>query len=190
VVCINKEHQLSTDDIDETHPQDDPPVVAERTHRERRERERQSDGPMLYVPPSAEEEGGTGYDLPGAAHAEGGTESAKRPGKPPSETPPMRTVFAVAIDVEGMAHLFLDPNDLNQITEVDRPAIPNDVFLACTQLLRDVNNSALAQQVVMTMGAMAQQQMQAMQSQQLATAAAKQEIARIDQAAAAAAKRR
>jgi len=136
----------------------------------------------LYVPGShgeepPQEEASTadehGYEIP-------------KPGAEEPSATEYRTAFLVLIDNEGMASLRLNPNELELIS-VDRPAIPNDVFLACTMLLRDMNLTSMAQAAAELVMGMMMQQAQAVMQQQAQSQAldinAQREKARIDEAA-------
>lgn len=119
-----------------------------------------------------------GYDIPKPSGADEDDAAA-------ASRPEFRTAFLVLIDNEGMAQLRFDPNEMELIS-VDRPAIPNDVFLACTMLLRDMNltsvATAAAETIMATMMHQAQAAMQQQAHGQALDINAQREKARIDEA--------
>jgi hypothetical protein len=143
----------------------------------------------LYVPPTAEQardeemasDDEHGYQLP----AEAPSSTVPREGEEVKEAPKFRTAFIVFVDDEGMTSFSTDPNDILEVI-LDRPCTPNDMTMACTQLVRDLDMQAMAHlvtlQLMRTMQAQAQAMQQQAQAHQLADSAAQAEKARIDRA--------
>lgn len=112
--------------------------------------------------PQVEEEPveAAGYDIPGAAEA---------PQQPPLGSPenPIhgRTSFIVVVDLEGGATAY---GDASINVEVERPATLEDMWRACSEVLRDIEESKTAAHTVALLQQMTMQAQQAMMEAQQA----------------------